>query len=761
MGDPKIGSSVPSHITTASTAPVEIPPEVDVQPEVPKPEDSQTSTNMQEPMNQFGTESRGFMDMRGEFLKRTLDERLGSPVADDLDPTAGSELKRMFEQADPKEAEQFAKANQQFFHPGVFASPLAVPDIAKKAFEIKLSDEQKQAKSQLEKSPAWGVLSDAQKTQITKNLSKVSGQKLQQEVDKTTERFQAIETLGKRSGWSQLSPAQQQKIGDQVLKLSGNPLKTEMTKIGGKFDSIEKMSQHSSWGVLNPDQKAKLTDPLLNQTGDKLKAHITQTQDKLDALASFGKQPSWKELPPAQQQTVADHMLKTSAANLKQTTQNVQGTIDFIATLKNNKVDDQKTLDKLLKLEGQDPKRFPKMATNLTEAQNQINAATDKDKQKVATDVRDMVNFTLDRTVGHKKGANIYEDKADVAGRFLRQYKKDPADFGKFRDLLNSTPDAKLVVHWHHKDMIGIGIHGTKPVTDSDLKNAKIPKGEETRYKHAIGNLLEREGKYDDMNAYDDGIISIGFRQWTTHEGSMVEPLEAFQKANPKKFAEMLPGISITKNPNTISYNGKSLTISKEQGVKGILDNLTQSEYMQLSTMFNKLGKDADFQTAQLQVGVNRIDTVLAMKVGSHKIGDYIKSDRALGQVYSFDPGRPGFTNKSFSDGVKDVAADFGLSSAAPSRKELLDSLKLKVEGDPAKKIEPDKDFIDKLEKKYGKDFVEKLKTDGGRANFLEKRLTEAFRDRFLEANLKRFGNIDTQRFRDRFEATEKYYDKL
>ena len=100
-------------------------------------------------------------------------------------------------------------------------------------------------------------------------------------------------------------------------------------------------------------------------------------------------------------------------------------------------------------------------------------------------------------------------------------------------------------------------------------------------------------------------------------------------------------------------------------------------------------------------------------------------------------------------------------TTAAPSRQELLDQLKLKLEGDKAKKIEPDKDFIDKLEAKFGKDFVEKLKTDSGRADFLEKRLTLAYRDRFLEANLNRFGATDTQRFRERFEATEKYYDKL
>jgi hypothetical protein len=755
MSDPKISSSIPSNLRTTEMNSVEISPELEVPPEVPIQEEPKVPARTEGQMKNAGAENRGFMDMRGDFLRRSLDEHLGSRVADDLDPAALTQFRKRFGEGDPKVEGGIN------LPPGVmqFAGPLAAPDFVKKIAEIKLTDEQKAAKTQLEQSPAWKHLSDAQKFQVTKNLSKVSGQKLTDEVNKTTERFKAIETLSGRGAWNQLSPAQQEKIADRALKLSGNQLKTETTNIGGKFDAIEKMSQHSAWGVFNPDQKAKLTDPVLNQTGDKLKAHITQTKDRMDALESFSKQPSWKSLPATQQQTVADHILKTKPENLKQTTQNVQQTIDFVASLKNNKVDDQKTLDNLLKYEGQNPKAFPKMAANFTEATNQMDAATDK--KKAGEDIRDMMNFSLDRTVGSKKGADLYAEKADIAGRFLRQYKKDPADYRKFRDQLNATPNAKLVAHWHHKDMIGIGIHGTKPVTDSDLAKAKIPAGEETRYKHAIGNLLEREGKYDDMNAYDDGIISIGFRQWTTHQGSMVEPLEAFQKANPTKFKEMLPGITITKNPNTVSYNGKSLTLPPgSKDVKPLLNNLTQSEYMELSTMFNKLGKDPDFQTAQLQVGVNRLNTVVAMPVGKHKIGDYIKSDRALGQVYSFDPGRPGFTNKSFSNGVKDVASEFGLTADAPSRQELLDQLKLKIEGDKAKKIEPDKDFIEKLEKKYP-EFAGKLKTDSGRAEFLEKRLTLAFRDRFLEANLKQFGAKDTQRFRDRFEATEKYYNKL
>lgn len=727
MVDTKIGSSSPRIIdtnTVGTSTGMEVPPQV------PTMEDK-VSAHQEDSLNKSSAETKAFMDIRGDFLRKILDGQLGS-VPHNLPPGVM----------------QFGK------------TPLAAPDFVKKIADTKLTDEQKTAKEELEKSPAWKLLTDAQKYQVTNSLSKVSGTKLKDEVDKTNERFKAIETLSGRGAWGQLSPAQQGKITDKALKLSGNQLKTEVTNTGGKFDEIEKMSQHSSWGVLNPDQKAKLTDPVMNQAGDKLKNHITQSKDKLDALDSFSKQPSWSTLPPAQQQTIADHMLKTQPANLKQTTQNVQQTIDFVANLKNNKVDDQKTLDKLLKYEAQNPKGFPKMAANFTEAADQINNA--KDKKVAGEDVRDMMNFTLDKTVGSRGGADVHAEKADIAGRFLRQYKKDPNDFHKFRDQLNAAPaGTTLITHWHHKDMIGINISGNKPVTDSDLSKVTIPAGEQTRYKHAIGNLLEREGKYDDMNAYDDGIISIGFRQWTTHEGSMVEPLEAFKKANPTKFAELLPGISFTKNPNTISYNGKPLTIGNGKDVKGILDNLSQSEYMELSTMFNKAGKDPDFQAAQLQVGVNRINTVLAMPVGSHKIGDYIKSDRALGQVYSFDPGRPGFTNSSFRDGVKDVAKDFGLTDAAPSRQQLLDQLKLKLEGDPAKKIEPDKDFIDKLEKKHGKDFLDKLKTDDARADFLEKQLTLAYRERFLEANQQRFGAKDTQRFRERFEATEKYYDKL
>jgi hypothetical protein len=726
MVDTKIGSSSPRTIDTNS---IGGSTELEVPPQIPTMEDK-ISAHQEDSFNKSGAESKAFMDIRGDLLRKVLDGQLGS-VSHNLPPGVM----------------QFGK------------TPLAAPDFAKKIADTKLTDDQKAAKAELEKSPAWKVLTDAQKYQITQNLSKVSDQKLKDEVSKTSERFKAIETLSGRGAWGQLSPAQQAKISDKALKLSGNQLKTEVTNTGGKFDEIEKMSQHSSWGVLNPDQKTKLTDPVMNQAGDKLKNHLTQSKDKLDALDSFGKQPSWNTLQPAQQQAIADHIFKTKPENLKQTTQNVQQTIDFVANLKNNKVDDQKTLDKLLKYEAQNPKGFPKMAANFTEAADQINNA--KDKKVAAEDVRDMMNFTLDKTVGSKGGADVHAEKADVAGRFLRQYKKDPNDFHKFRDQLNATPGTTLLTHWHHKDMIGMNIYGNKPVTDSDLSRVTIPAGEQTRYKHAIGNLLEREGKYDDMNAYDDGIISIGFRQWTTHEGSMVEPLEAFKKANPTKFAELLPGISFTKNPNTISYNGKPLTIGNGNNVKGILDNLSQSEYMELSKMFNKAGKDPDFQAAQLQVGVNRANAVLAMPVGSHKIGDYIKSDRAFGHVYSFDPGRPGFTNKSFADGVKDVAKDFGLTDAAPSRQQLLDQLKLKLEGDPAKKIEPDKDFTAKLETNYGKDFVDKLKTDAGRADYLEKQLTKAFKENFLKANVNRFGVKDTKRFEDRFKATEKYYDKL
>lgn len=744
MGDVKISSSVSSNAQVAEAESVEAPPETPAQTQAPAADKQQSTANESGAMKRAGAETRGFLNTQAEFLKKNLGEQLYSRQN-------GS---------DSKATGQPGKVNQEVLHSGVtqFASPLAAPNLAKGIADIKLSDEQKQAKADLEQSPAWNVLSDGQKTQITKNLSKLSGKQLTAEVDRLKERFQAIQTVSGRGGWGQLSPTAQQGISDQLLKLSGDKLKNEVTRVGGQFDSIEKLSQHPAWGVLSPEQKAKLTDPMLKLSGDKLKQHITLTGERLDSLKTISGQPSWKNLEPKQQQSISDHILKTSHANLSQTTQNVQSTADFVASMKNNSVDSGNTLDKLLKLEAQNPKSYVKMTSAFTEAGKQIDAA--KDKKAVATDIKDMVNFSLDRGVGSKKYPDSVDGKGEIVNRFLTQYKSDPADFGKVRDLLKNSPNAQLSVHWHHPDKIGVGILGTKPVTQSDLDKATIPAGERTRYKHAIGNLLEREGKYDDLNAYDDGIISIGYTQWSTHQGSLYKPMEALQKANPQKFATLFPGITMER-PDKILYNGKSLHIAPGRDVPGILTDLKQSELIELSDMFNKAGKDPDFQTAQLQVGVNHVNDILDYKVGTHKLGDYVKSDRALGQIVSFDAGRPGWINTSFSDGVKDVAKDLGFTTAAPSRQEMLDTLKLKLEGDKAKKIEPDKDFLEKLQQKYGKDILDKLKTPDGREEFLEKRLTEAFRDNLIATDKAHFGAGDAQRFRERFQATEAYYDKL
>ena len=118
----------------------------------------------------------------------------------------------------------------------------------------------------------------------------------------------------------------------------------------------------------------------------------------------------------------------------------------------------------------------------------------------------------------------------------------------------------------------------------------------------------------------------------------------------------------------------------------------------------------------------------------------------------------------TFRPTVTDLAKDLGLSGT-PSRQELLDALKVKLEGkpdpkDPKKLLEPpDKAFIEQLEKKYP-GIVDKSKTDSGREAFLDKRLIEGYRDNFLtKLDQKYPGNH--ARFAARFASTEKYYDSL
>jgi hypothetical protein len=404
------------------------------------------------------------------------------------------------------------------------------------------------------------------------------------------------------------------------------------------------------------------------------------------------------------------------------------------------------------------------MKAALVEAETQINNA--KDKKTVATDMKDMFDFSIDKGASIGGAQNLTEIKGDIAQVFLKQYKNDPDDFHKTRDLLKNMADARLTIHGLNSNVIGVDVPGN--ANNVDFTNVKnVPAGEETKYKHAIGNLLRREGNMDTINFWDNQIISLGVRQWSTFGGDLIPLLLEFQK-NPQKFAQLLPGIKIENNQ--VLYNGKALTPAVDkngrqlpgQDARSLLGNLKQSEIIELSNMFNKLGKDSDFQKIELQNNVNRINKMLGSSVGSHKISDYIKGERGVGQLVSYEAFSPGMVQDAFKKSVKDLAGDLGLKSDAPSRQELLDALKLKLEGkqdpkDPKNNIEPDKAFIEKLEQKYGKGIVDKLKTDAGRAAFVEKRLIEDYRDNFVA----KLPAKEQPRFRARFAATDKYYDTL
>jgi hypothetical protein len=774
MGDVRITSQPQPKIETAETSENNSSetPQVSTQPQVSTAKDAEFDANTKEAMNRAGTEKRGILDTGGEYLRKILGEQFLSPSMNDLDPQ--SELQRMLQDVDPNQTEPKApgQATQQVFERGMvlaqFAAPIALPNAAKGLVDVKLNQEQQEAKADFEKSPAWKTLTDAEKNQITKDLSRASGKNLQPQIDKTKSRLEAIETVSKRSAWKELSPPQQQKITGEILKLSGDQLKNDLTKIGGKFDSIEKIAQSPGWSLLNADQKAKLTDPMLTLSGDKLKTHLTQTQEKLDSLTSFTKQPSWKQLQTADQQKVVDHILKTPQDKLKLTTENVQATADFVGNLRSNNVDPGKTMDKLLNLESQKSqyvpnpqKSFEKIKTALAEAGTQINAA--KDKKIAATDVKDMLDFSIDRgTKVSLSKLDPAETRGEIAQRFLKQYKGDPDDFHKTRDLLKNMSDAHLTVHLLNSNQIGVDIPGN--ANKIDLKNVKnVPAGEETKYKHAIGNMFQREGNFDTINFWDNQMISLGARQWSTYGGDLNPLLQEFQKSNPDKFKELLPGITLEKGG--VFYNGKALTPEKGksgQDMTSLLGNLKQSEIVGLSNMFNKLGKDADFQKIQLQDMTTRMNKTMDASVGSHKIGDYVKGERGFGQIVSYEAYGPAWISETFGKSVKGFAGELGLKSDAPSRQELMDTLRLKLQGkqdpkNPKNNIEPDKAFIEQFEKRYGKDSAAKLKTDASLAEFVEKRLIQGFKENFLD----KVGASNRDRFSKRFDSTDKYYDKL
>ncbi|HSE39767.1 MAG TPA: hypothetical protein VLH08_03300, partial [Acidobacteriota bacterium] len=92
---------------------------------------------------------------------------------------------------------------------------------------------------------------------------------------------------------------------------------------------------------------------------------------------------------------------------------------------------------------------------------------------------------------------------------------------------------------------------------------------------------------------------------------------------------------------------------------------------------------------------------------------------------------------------------EFGLTETAPSRQELLNALKDKVEKDP--------DFQKKIKDQGGDALLNKLKTDAGRATFLENRLMEGFREQFIG----RERDSDHQAgLRGRWRKTDEYYNR-
>jgi hypothetical protein len=268
--------------------------------------------------------------------------------------------------------------------------------------------------------------------------------------------------------------------------------------------------------------------------------------------------------------------------------------------------------------------------------------------------------------------------------------------------------------------------------------------------------LLQNEGKPDAVNTYDSGIVSAGLRQWTTHRGSLTPLLKDFEKAHPEKFKELMPGVKIEKlnGKDAVCFNGKSLTITdKKAGSGALVGKFSQSEIVDFTKQFAAVAKDPDFQALQLSGAADRISTVGKMKIGSEKIDDYMKSARGFGHVVDFDANRPAYVQPSFKEAVQSTGKELGLTEETPTRQQLLDGIKQKVDGDA--------EYKKQIDKKYGDGTADKLsKGEQAREEFLEQRLSESFRDHFLtrvrteKAGAKRAGDLV-----DRFKKTERYYD--
>ena len=517
-----------------------------------------------------------------------------------------------------------------------------------------------------------------------------------------------------------------------------------------------KLEQSAAWGKLGESQQKQITKGLSKLSGEKLNQYVATTEGKLNSLNTITGHSDWNKLTSAQHQKVADQILKSR--NPVQTEKNLKGTLDFVGHQVQQNANAEglnTTFNNLMKLESKDPKAYEKMSSHLDEANKHID--TSADKQKASKDIRDMLNISISRGVGDVHNRNSAEVKTEVFSRFFKQYQKDPSDFPKVVDALKNTPGT-LQLNWSKKDMVGMNIRGGSPVSDAAFdqlfKDKNIPADQQSTYKNGLKVLMQNEGKPDAINTYDSGIVSVGLKQWTTHAGSLIKPLKEFQQKHPEKFQQLLPGVDITRlnGKEAITYNGKSLTITNKESSSELIGKLKQSELIEITQKFGNLAKDPDFQAIQLSGAVDKISTIRNMEVGANKIRDYLKSDRAAGHLIDFEANRPAYVKPSFNEAVKNTGKSFGLTSETPTRQELLDGLKGKLD---------DAEYAKQLDQKYGKGTSEKLKTsDSASEDFLERRLSESFRDQFLvRVRKERNGTKHAGKLTKRFTKTDAFYD--
>jgi hypothetical protein len=539
---------------------------------------------------------------------------------------------------------------------------------------------------------------------------------------------------------------------------SGGKIRGQIKLSKSQEEAKAQLEQSKGWEKLSDKQRSQITKGLSKLNGEKLNKYVSSTQEKFKSIDTISGHPEYKNISPAQQQLITNQLLKS--ASLDQTTKNLQGTLDFAGNQIKNKANPDElslTLNNLLKLEQKNPKAYEKMTSHLSEANKHIDSSANK--EQAAKDIRDMLNVSISRAVGDAHNRKSEEVKTEVFNRFFRQYQKDPSDFPKVIEALKNTPGT-LQLNWSKKDMVGMNIRGGSPVSDATFDQVfnekNIPADQRSTYKNSLKVLMQNEGKPDAINTYDSGIVSVGLKQWTSHAGSVMKPLKEFQQKYPEKFQQLLPGFNITQlnGKEALTYNGKSLTITdkKNENSSKLIDNLKQSELIEITQKLGNLGKDPDFQAIQLKGAVDTITAIKNTSVGSSKISEYLKSERGLGHVVDFEANRPAYVKPSFNEAVQNTGKKLGLSSATPSRQELLDGLKAKLN---------DAEYAKEIDKKYGKGTSEKLKMNAGaREEFLERRLSEEFRDSFLVRVRKEKGGVKhAVKLTRRFSKTDGYYD--